>query len=217
MLQKRDLCLFCAVPAGVGRGCRWWRQLRKAGPPSTVSQDRGSLAQSLAGIWGAACHHWSWAGSELGIPGKREVQFMRLDRWPVVRLTLPSGNSKCLKVSPAQKHLCFLRYRESLKIQPHTGSVKTSVGPVGLLSASQVLLLCCTTFQRSQIRCVSTDSSWQHRAGCWGDLSPRKCSHSLRAAAAERTLQGTLQKRLEGQIGGPVGRSEDGLGEALRD
>lgn len=65
--------------------------------------------------------------------------------------------------------------------------------------------------------CVhSRDSSWQHRASCSDDLSPKKWSHSLRAAALERAPQGRLKKRLKGQIGGPVGRSEGGLGEALR-
>lgn len=66
--------------------------------------------------------------------------------------------------------------------------------------------------------CVhSKDDSWQHRASCCDDLCPKKCSHSLRAGAVERPPQGRLQKRFKGQIGGPVGMSEDGLGEALRD
>lgn len=46
---------------------------------------------------------------------------------------------------------------------------------------------------------------------------PPKSVHIPRAAAVERAPQGRLKKRLKSQMGGPVGRSEDGLGEALRD
>lgn len=117
--RKGTFAFFCAVPAGVCGRCGWWGHLRKTGPPSTVSQDRGSLAQSLTGSWGAAWPHCFWAGSELGIPGKGEVKFTRLDLINEVTSHETDSSMRQFKVpksqNPAERHLCFRWYRGSLK------------------------------------------------------------------------------------------------------
>lgn len=138
-----DLCLYCAFAVGRGGGWgRWWEKLRKTGPPSTNSQDMGSIAESLTGSCGAIWPQFCWAGSELGTRGEKEEILVRSDLWAVVELIAPQGSSEWLTQTPARKPLCFLWYRGSLQRPATAGSSGDKPGSQqGLLSASKVLLM----------------------------------------------------------------------------